>query len=643
MTWNINGWTEANQLIRKTVIHLFNPDILCITETHLEKEQSIEVTGFKFIPHNRTIKHVKAPKIHGGIGLLVKNVLYDKYYITVIDKIHDGILGVKFVDKNTEQDFIIFTCYLAPYDSPYGRKESDFLGHLIVQLYLYNECSQVYICGDFNGRIGNLSDVVEGIDSLPSRNILDNVIHGHGEALIGFLQDAKLCTLNGRLSPENDNFTCISPKGISVVDYIIVPHDVFHKCKTFNVYTMTDIADMCNLAPLIGNRCKLPDHSLLHVNFSLEELSSSDNSINENVNDINTNINNVSNEYKSRRYHFNNVPEFFMSSESWKNGMMQIVDTFINCIHRQEEIDNAYNRFCNFLTSEMDHYLKYSDSSSRLRKKFKNYKPYWSEDLSFKWLNMSRSEKQFIKCKGSRQMKSVLRQNYANDRNIFDKALRKAERDFNNKTIKDIETSCTTNPREFWNFMANLGPRTKKDIPMKVYDDNNILVTDLDKVLESWQSQFQGLYNKPESENDPKDTNDFYNNILSKKRFREAEMEQPNYVQNPELNRPLSFDELEYMINKIKNNKSTGIDQIPNEVLKKHDVMLILFQLYTKCFDSGLVPSLWLKAVICPVPKSSTKDPFVPLNYRGISLLSCICKVYAQVLLTNVSWNTVNY
>ncbi len=37
-----------------------------------------------------------------------------------------------------------------------------------------------------------------------------------------------------------------SPQGSSVVDYIITPH----------VYTTTDMIDACNLAPLIGDRCK---------------------------------------------------------------------------------------------------------------------------------------------------------------------------------------------------------------------------------------------------------------------------------------------------------------------------------------------------------------------------------------------------
>ncbi len=115
--------------------------------------------------------------------------------------------------------------------------------------------------------------------------------------------------------------------------------------------------------------------------------------------------------------------------------------------------------------------------------------------------------------------------------------------------------------------------------------------------------------------NESTDNTNFYNDILFQKRFREAEMCQPDYVQNPERNGSLSFDELEYMINKLKKNKSVGIVQILNEVLKKDDVMIILFQLHVKCFDSGLVTSLMLKAIITSVPKSSIKEPFVPLNY----------------------------
>ena len=44
------------------------------------------------------------------------------------------------------------------------------------------------------------------------------------------------------------------------------------------------------------------------------------------------------------------------------------------------------------------------------------------------------------------------------------------------------------------------------------------------------------------------------------------------------------------------------------------------------------MPSVWLKAIITPIPKGAKCDPCVPLNYRGISLLSCISKAYSGLI-----------
>ncbi len=53
------------------------------------------------------------------------------------------------------------------------------------------------------------------------------------------------------------------------------------------------------------------------------------------------------------------------------------------------------------------------------------------------------------------------------------------------------------------------------------------------------------------------------------------------------------------------------------------------FQYY---FDTGLLPTHWLKAVIKPIPKSKANDPRIPLNYRGVNLLSCIYKAYSCII-----------
>ncbi len=39
----------------------------------------------------------------------------------------------------------------------------------------------------------------------------------------------------------------------------------------------------------------------------------------------------------------------------------------------------------------------------------------------------------------------------------------------------------------------------------------------------------------------------------------------------------------------------------------------------------------WLKAVITPIPKRSNKDSNVPLNYKGISILSFVSKVFSGI------------
>ena len=48
---------------------------------------------------------------------------------------------------------------------------------------------------------------------------------------------------------------------------------------------------------------------------------------------------------------------------------------------------------------------------------------------------------------------------------------------------------------------------------------------------------------------------------------------------------------------------------------------------------SGLSPTKWSEAIIfILILKSSNNDPHIPMNYRGISLLSCIYKVYGHIL-----------
>ena len=71
---------------------------------------------------------------------------------------------------------------------------------------------------------------------------------------------------------------------------------------------------------------------------------------------------------------------------------------------------------------------------------------------------------------------------------------------------------------------------------------------------------------------------------------------------------------------------------MPNEILRHEGIKNLLLDFVNMCFMYNVIPSVWRMSIISPIPKSSSKDPCVPLNYRGISLLSCFYKMYTSLL-----------
>ncbi len=77
-----------------------------------------------------------------------------------------------------------------------------------------------------------------------------------------------------------------------------------------------------------------------------------------------------------------------------------------------------------------------------------------------------------------------------------------------------------------------------------------------------------------------------------------------DYIPNININREILYNEVNKYILKLKNNKGTCIVSIPNEIIKCADVMQILRLFFQKCFDFGMIPSIWLKTNIGSIPKS---------------------------------------
>ena len=77
-----------------------------------------------------------------------------------------------------------------------------------------------------------------------------------------------------------------------------------------------------------------------------------------------------------------------------------------------------------------------------------------------------------------------------------------------------IDIANTSNPREFWNHVGNLGPQKSRKIPEAV-KINGDLHNDINIVLEKWQSDFSNLHEKPARATKDYDS-DFYNDTINR-------------------------------------------------------------------------------------------------------------------------------
>ena len=87
-------------------------------------------------------------------------------------------------------------------------------------------------------------------------------------------------------------------------------------------------------------------------------------------------------------------------------------------------------------------------------------------------------------------------------------------------------------------------------------------------------------------------------------------------------------------VGKLKNGKAAGKDEIKGEMIKSGGDRVVdwILRLCTMAFESGVVPEDWRSVVIVPLYKGKGERNECK-NYRGISLLSMVGKIYTGSLI----------
>ena len=105
------------------------------------------------------------------------------------------------------------------------------------------------------------------------------------------------------------------------------------------------------------------------------------------------------------------------------------------------------------------------------------------------------------------------------------------------------------------------------------------------------------------------------------------------YLTDTHLNKiTTNENEVESLLRRINTNKSSGPDGIGNWVLK-HCAKSLSFRylkLFDKSLETGIFPSQWKQANVCPVFKKDNKSD--KTNYRPSSLLSSSSKILEKIV-----------
>jgi hypothetical protein len=99
-----------------------------------------------------------------------------------------------------------------------------------------------------------------------------------------------------------------------------------------------------------------------------------------------------------------------------------------------------------------------------------------------------------------------------------------------------------------------------------------------------------------------------------------------------QLDYSITQEEIRQAIGKLKNGKVAGLDSITNEMIKAgvNELIVPLTALFNNILSTGEYPEAWREGYITPIHKKGCSSD--PGNYRGITINSCLAKVFSSVL-----------
>lgn len=237
----------------------------------------------------------------------------------------------------------------------------------------------------------------------------------------------------------------------------------------------------------------------------------------------------------------------------------------------------------------------------RRRKLHKN-QPWWNADLRHLRNRLRKSRKRYFK-RRSESRKTEMRDTEAQYNSLNARCFR----DY----IHRIEDNVKADPKSFWNYVNDR--KSTKGIPQNMRYQGMTTTTQQESA-----NMFSSYFQSVSSNNSPPLSVTYLDSI-------------PQYDVNvPRMN--FSPNDVLLKLQSIDGSKGAGPDQLPPFVVKHcaNSLALPASILFNRSLNEKCFPTIWKSASITPIHKSGSLNDVE--NYRGISILSCLPKIFESLV-----------
>lgn len=578
-----------------------NIDICVLIETWIKNDY--EENHIKGLLNDYEIIYFGTLRIHkstnairgsGGLAILINNKhIIGKYIATNSDEI------TRVLCKLGNISFEVIAVYLPPDSSNVSVKNELSLSTIKNIILKSKQEDKLFVCGDFNARTANLSNQIltedEQLLSLP-RSSEDVTYNGKGKVLLSEMNSLNMILLNGL--KEKASFTCFRENGRSIVDYI------WCRYQHLNMFSELSVHDLNELYNIDS------DHCMIQFTFSLD--------IDEKVNTIDVKKDKKGDTLNNYvKFKWNHLPSNDGRWDLFRESLDEKLEVWIrNFIsnHSLCDIDNIYTSWEKCI---LDTAIKVIGIKRTHPVSLNRTIPYNPEINA-----LIKEKRRLLRC-----WKITLNHETRVDYNAVNQKIKRLIKKMKlqrcQQNASKIENLRTKDAKLFWNKLKTFYAlhNKRQSIPNEVINREGEILSGQKNVLETWTHTYEALFN--DSENSLYDESFKQDLSISLLCIKDKQDEVDDHF---------SFCEIMDATKALKNGKAAGEDGIINEFISKggYKAAFSLYLLFNLILTRKKIPAQWEGALIIPIHKKD--DRRNPLNYRPISLLSVVSKIFTSIL-----------